>query len=72
MAIAKRFTAAEIAAYNAAHTTPHRKIVTAQVRESKLPPRKEGYKYGEFASRVNRGQTAEQVLENKMLHGEDS
>ena len=74
MTIAKCFNAAEIAAYNAAHTTPHRKVITAQVAESKLPPRviPEGYKYGEFASREKRGAIAEEFLQHKMMHGEDS
>lgn len=69
----KKFTAAEIAAYNATHTVS-RKVKAAQIAEAKLPPRvhPEGYKYGEFPARVNRGATAEQVLENAMLHGEDS
>jgi hypothetical protein len=68
----KKFTAAEIAAYNAAHTTPNRKVLAAQAAEAKLLPRKESYKYGEFPSRVNRGRTAEQVLQNRMLHGDNS
>ena len=59
----KQFTKAEIAAYNAAHTTPHRKVIAAQVAESKLLPVKR---------RVNRNDNAEQVLERKMLHGENS
>jgi len=72
MSKARTFSAAEIAAYNAAHATPHRKIVAAQIAEAKLPPRRESYKYGEFPDRVQRGRTAEQVLETKMLHGEDA
>ena len=64
----KTFNAAEIAAYNAAHTTP-RKVLAAQ---AKWVPRRESYKYGEFPARENRGHTAAQVLENAMLHGEDS
>ena len=66
----KIFSAAELAAYNAAHNTP-RKVLEAQAKEAKLPPRRESYKYGEFASREKRGHTAEQHLEMKMLHGED-
>lgn len=71
MTIAKRFTAAEIAAYNATHTAS-RKVIAAQVKESKLPPRRESYKYGEFASREKRGSTAEEFLQHKMMHGEDA
>ena len=70
----KKFSAAEIAAYNAAHTTPNRKVTAAQAAEAKLLPatRRESYPYGEFPSRVHLGATAEQVLENAMLHGEDA
>jgi len=67
----KNFTAAEIAAYNAAHATPHRKIIAAQAAEAKLLPAS-GFPYGEFPNRHNIGETAEQVLERKMLHGENS
>ena len=74
MSAIKKFTAAEIAAYNATHVAPHRKVNAAQIAEAKLPPRvrPEGFPYGEFPSRVTIGETAEQVLERKMLHGENS
>jgi hypothetical protein len=75
MTIAHTFSAAEIAAYNAANAVPHRKIVAAQVAESKLPPmppRRESYPYGEMPDKADRGATAEQVLEHDMLHGQNS
>ena len=70
MTIAKRFTASEIAAYNATHVAP-RKVVEAQ---AKWTPAVGRVPSNEFAHRanLNRGATAEQVLENAMLHGEDS
>lgn len=70
MTTAKCFTASEIAAYNATHTTP-RKVVAAQAKWTPTNGR-ESFKYGEFPSRENRGHTAAQALENAMLHGEDA
>ena len=68
----KKFSPAEIAAYNASHATPHRRVIAAQRAEAKLLPVKRNPN-NEFAhlKNLNRGQTAEQVLEHKMLHGEN-
>ena len=73
MTAIKKYSAAEIAAYNNAHAAPHRKIAAAQAAEAKLLPATRR-PAGEFAhlDRLNRGETAEQVLERKMLHGENS
>ena len=73
MTAIKRFNAAELAAYNAAHTTPHRKVVTAQVASKDWLPvtRRNPDEFG-YRRNFNAGETAEQVLERKMLHGEDS
>ena len=70
MNTAKTFTASEIAAYNATHATP-RKVLEAQ---SKWTPRVGSVPTNEFAhlKNLNRGATAEQVLEDAMLHGQDS
>jgi len=67
----KTFTTAEIAAYNATHLTPHRKIQAAQATEAKLLPRRNPANEFAHLKNLNRGQTAEQVLEMKMLHGEE-
>ena len=58
----KSYTAAEIAAYNAEHTTPHRKVLVAMATEAKLLPVRP-------KRSTNRD---EEILEHKMLHGEDA
>lgn len=75
MATIKKYSAAEIAAYNATHNTPHRKIAAAQAAEAKLLPVTPKHRPDrEFAYQTDPyiGETAEQVLERKMLHGENS
>ena len=66
----KVFSKDEIAAYNAANAVPDR--VAAAQRRVVNQPAIEAYPHGEFASRDTRGDTAEQWIENAMLHGADS
>ena len=70
MSKAKIYTAEEIAAYQAT-ITMHPRVLAAQRKESRLPPRKIVCTPSELA-RIRLDHIAELKIENAMLHGEDN
>ena len=60
----KTYTAAEIAAYNAAHNTPHRRVLAAQKAEAKLlPARPRSQEIESEFPNQNQGMTGSEVHE---------
>jgi len=70
MSKAKIYTIAEIAAYQATNVI-HPRVLAAQRKEAKLPPRKIICTPSELA-RIRLDHIAELKIENAMLHGEDN